>query len=104
MGHTNGYVKGIGAVASLMQFYDRASVPLGSYKGAWAKNPRAPGVSSQAAVCSLLVIRGPVLTGCLRRQAKGTADRYVPDLSQNYPTATKDSSQTPSAVDVYRAA
>ena len=30
VGHTNGYVKGIGAVSALMQFYDRADVPLGS--------------------------------------------------------------------------
>jgi hypothetical protein len=79
VGHTNGYVKGIGAMSALMDFYDRPDVPLGSYKGAWAKNPRAPG-------------------------AKGTADRYVPDLADHYPATVKDSSQTPTAVDVYRAA
>lgn len=79
VGHTNGYVKGIGAVSALMHFYDRDDVPLGSYKGPWAQNPRAPG-------------------------AKGTADRYVPDLASNYPVAKKDSTQTPTAVEVYRAA
>jgi purine nucleosidase len=79
VGHTNGYVKGIGAVSALMHFYDRDSVPLGSYKGPWAQNPRAPG-------------------------AKGTADRYVPDLASNYPVGKKDSTQTPTAVEVYRVA
>ena len=79
VGHTNGYVKGIGAVSALMEFYNRGSVPLGSYKGVWARNPRAPG-------------------------ARGTADRYVPDLADNYPAPIRDSSQTPTAVDVYRAA
>ena len=43
--------------------------------------------------------KGTALTG-----AKGTADRYVPDLADHYPATVKDSSQTPTAVDVYRAA
>ena len=39
--HTNGFIKGIGAVSSLMRFYGRDSVPLGAYKGSWATNPNA---------------------------------------------------------------
>lgn len=50
-------------------------VPLGAYKGPWARDPNA---------------------------GKGTADRYVSDLVANYPSPIKNSSQVPSAVAVYR--
>lgn len=75
VGHTNGFVKGIGAVSSVMDFYGRNSVPLGAYKGPWAQNPNA---------------------------GKGTADRYVSDLVDNYPSPVKNSTQTPTAVSNYR--
>ena len=35
--HTNGFEKGIGAVSALMHWYGRDSVPLGAYKGPWAR-------------------------------------------------------------------
>ena len=38
IGHTNGFSKGIGAVSTLMHFHQRDSVPLGAYKGPWAKD------------------------------------------------------------------
>lgn len=37
-------------------------------------------------------------------QRKGTADRYVSDLVENYPSAVKNSTQVPTAVQVYRKA
>ena len=77
VGHTNGYDKGIGAVSTLMHFYGRDDVPLGAYKGAWAKNPRAPG-------------------------AKGVADKYIPDLVNGFPSPVKDYSTVPTAVETYR--
>ena len=64
-------------MSTLMHFYGRDDVPLGAYKGPWAANPRAPG-------------------------AKGTADKYVPDLVGNYPSPVKNSSQVPTATEVYR--
>eukprot|EP00928_Gymnodinium_smaydae_P053663 TRINITY_DN3759_c0_g3_i3.p1 TRINITY_DN3759_c0_g3~~TRINITY_DN3759_c0_g3_i3.p1 ORF type:complete len:560 (-),score=31.26 TRINITY_DN3759_c0_g3_i3:351-1985(-) len=79
VGHTNGYKLGIGAVSTLMHFYGRDNVPLGAYKGEWAANPRAPG-------------------------AKGTADRYIPDLVDNYPSPIKNYDQVHDAVSVYRKA
>jgi len=33
--HTNGYDLAVGAVSSIMHFYDRDHVPLGAYKGPW---------------------------------------------------------------------
>jgi hypothetical protein len=77
VGHTNGYNKGIGSVSTLMHFYDRDDVPLGAYKGLWAANPRAPG-------------------------AKGTSDRYIPDLVKGYPSPVKNYSTVPSAAAAYR--
>ena len=77
VGHTNGYNKGIGSVSTLMHFYGRDAVPLGAYKGAWAKNPRAPG-------------------------AKGVADKYIPDLVNGFPSPVKDYSTVPTAVQAYR--
>eukprot|EP01047_Picozoa_sp_COSAG01_P065208 COSAG01_NODE_8768_length_2665_cov_25.306703_2_plen_296_part_00 len=77
VGHTNGYNKGIGSVSTLMHFYGRDAVPLGAYKGAWAENPRAPG-------------------------AKGTADKYIPDLVNGFPSPVKDYSTVPTAVQAYR--
>eukprot|EP00729_Bicosta_minor_P007225 gene7225-31713_t len=79
VGHTNGYDKGIGAISTLMHFYGRDTVPLGSYKGPWARNPNAPG-------------------------AKGSADRYISDLVEHYPSPVKNYSQVPDAVSVYRKA
>lgn len=73
--HTNGFVKGIGAVSALMHFYGRDNVTLGAYKGPWARDPDA---------------------------GKGTADRYVSDLVANYPAGVKNSSQVPDAVSAYR--
>ena len=35
--HTNGFDKGIGAVSTLMHWYGRDDVPLGAYKGVWAR-------------------------------------------------------------------
>ena len=77
IGHTNGFTKGIGAVSTLMNYHSRNDVPLGAYKGPWAKNPTA---------------------------GKGNADRYISDLVDNYPSPIKDSSHVPTAVEVYRKA
>jgi hypothetical protein len=77
VGHTNGYTKGIGAVSTLMHFHKRDAVPLGAYKGQWARNPNA---------------------------GKATADKYISDLVNNYPSLVKNSSQVPTAVEVYRKA
>jgi hypothetical protein len=76
IGHTNGYVKGIGGVSALMEFWGRGTtVPLGAYKGAWARDPNA---------------------------GKGTADKYLSDLDGNYPSFIKNSSQVPTPAEVYR--
>jgi len=75
VGHTNGFIKGIGAVSTLMHFYNRDEVTLGAYKGVWARNPTA---------------------------GKGTADRYVSDLVDHYPSTIKNSSQVLDAVSAYR--
>ena len=75
VGHTNGFVKGIGGVSTLMHFHQRDNVPLGSYKGEWARNPTA---------------------------GKGSADSYLSDLVNNYPAPVQDSSKVPTAVEVYR--
>ena len=48
-----------------------------SYKGVWAANPRAPG-------------------------AKGTSDRYIPDLVTGYPSSVKNYSTVPTAATAYR--
>ena len=77
VGHTNGYALGIGAVSAVMQFYGRESVPLGAYKGPWARNPNA---------------------------GKGTADKYVSDLVKHYPSLVKNYTQVPTAVETYRRA
>lgn len=77
VGHTNGFIKGIGAVSTLMHFHQRDDVPLGSYKGEWARNPTA---------------------------GTGTADKYISDLIENYPSPIKNSTQVPEAVKVYRKA
>ena len=79
IGHTNGFVKGIGGVSTLMRFSgrDAPTTPLGSYKGPWAANPNA---------------------------GKGTSDHYLSDLTDHYPCNVTSSAQTPTAVDVYRAA
>ena len=58
VGHTNGFTKGIGGVSALMAFYGRGGVPLGAYKGPWARDPNA---------------------------GKGAADRYLSDLVGGYP-------------------
>ena len=76
VGHTNGFSKGIGGVSTIFDFYGR-TVPLGAYKGPWAQNPNA---------------------------GKGTADRYLSDLTSNYPSPVKNSFQVPTAVEVYREA
>lgn len=73
--HTNGFDKGIGAVSALMHWYGRDAVPLGAYKGAWARNPNA---------------------------GKGTADRYVSDLVSHFSSPVKNSSDVPTAVENYR--
>lgn len=67
------YDKGIGAISTLMHFYGRDTVPLGSYKGPWARNPNAPG-------------------------AKGSADRYISDLVEHYPSPVKNYSQVRTTV------
>ena len=59
VGHTNGFIKGIGGVSTVMDFYNRTNIVLGAYKGPWAKNPTA---------------------------GKGTADKYLTDLTSNYPS------------------
>ena len=41
--HTNGYNLAIGAVSSIMHFYDRDDVPLGAYKGPWVRT-LGPGI------------------------------------------------------------
>lgn len=56
-----------------MHFYGRDTVPLGSYKGPWARNPNAPG-------------------------AKGSADRYISDLVEHYPSPVKNYSQVRTTV------
>eukprot|EP00039_Didymoeca_costata_P014589 m.237248 g.237248 ORF g.237248 m.237248 type:complete len:515 (+) comp16055_c1_seq3:155-1699(+) len=77
VGHTNGFIKGIGAVSSLMNFYNRNNVSLGAYKGVWARDPNA---------------------------GKGTADKYVSDLVANYPSPVKNYTQVMTAVQTYRKA
>ena len=75
--HTNGYVKGIGAVSTIMNYYGRSDVPLGAYKGEWAKNPR---------------------------HGNHTADKYISDLTSNWPSHVKNSTQVLTSVEVYRKA
>ena len=77
--HTNAFVKGIGAVSTVMDFYGRTSATLGAYKGAWARDPSP-------------------------KNGKGTADKYVSDLVGNFPSPIKNSSQVPTAVEAYRRA
>jgi hypothetical protein len=77
IGHTNGFPIGIGGVSTLMRFYGRDDVPIGAYKGKWARDPNA---------------------------GKGTADKYLSDLVNHYPGSVKNASQVASAVDVYRRA
>ena len=77
VGHTNGFPIGIGGVSTLMRFYGRDDVPLGAYKGVWARDPTA---------------------------GKGTADKYLSDLVDHYPGAVQNASQVLSAVEVYRKA
>lgn len=75
--HTNAYSLGIGAVSSIMEWYDRSNVPLGSYKGEWARDPHA---------------------------GTGNADKYVSDLVHHYPSRVNSSDQVETAVRVYRKA
>lgn len=57
-----------------MHFYGRDDVPLGAYKGPWARDPDA---------------------------GTGTADKYISDLVAHYPSPIKNSSQVPDTVAVY---
>ena len=66
VGHTNGFPPGIGAVSTVMHFYGRDDVPLGAYKGVWARDPNA---------------------------GKGTADKYITDLVTHFPSPIKNYSQ-----------
>ena len=76
VGHTNGFVKGIGGVSTLMRYYGRDAVPLGAYKGAWARDPHA---------------------------GRGSADRYLSDLTGHWPAAVRTSAEVPNATAAYRA-
>lgn len=76
--HTNAFAKGIGAVSALMTYYGRGDVPLGSYKGPWARDPTAGA------------------------HPRHTADRYVSDLADNFPAAVRSSAAVPTATAVYR--
>ena len=64
--HTNGYTKGIGAVSTIMNFYGRNDVPLGAYKGPWARNAT---------------------------YGNNTADKYISDLTNNWPSPIKNSTE-----------
>ena len=75
--HTNGYIKGIGAVSTVMKYYGRSDVPLGAYKGPWAKHAR---------------------------YGNHTADKYISDLTSNWPSRIKNSTQVLTSVEVYRKA
>ena len=75
--HTNGYTKGIGAVSTIMNFYGRNDVPLGAYKGPWARNAT---------------------------YGNNTADKYISDLTNNWPSPIKNSTEVLTSVQTYRKA
>ena len=77
IGHTNAFDKGIGAVSTIMEWYDRSDVSSGAYKGQWAANPYA---------------------------GKGDADKYVSDLVDHFPSRVNTSNDVDTAVRVYRQA
>ena len=79
--HTNGFAPGIGAVAAVMQYYNRTGAALGAYKGAWASGPGPyPGHEHHG------------------------ADRYASHLARGWPTlgGVRHATQVPSPADVYR--
>ena len=103
VGHTNGFVKGIGGVSTLMHHYGRDAVPLGSYKGPWARNAtagRACRVGIDAPHCH------PCAAGSSGPQCAGGAssDHYLSDLLGRFPSGVRDSTQVPTAVATYRKA
>jgi len=73
--HNTSFDKGIGAVSTLMHHYNRDNVTLGAYKGPFGRNPQ---------------------------HLKFTQDRYVSDLTNNYPSPVKNYTQVPTALEVYR--
>jgi hypothetical protein len=104
VGHTNGFPKGIGGVSTLMHHYGRDSVPLGSYKGEWARNAtagRACRVGLDAPHCHTCA---PGHEGEPQCDGGASADHYLSDLIDHYPSAVKSSAETPTAVEVYRKA
>jgi hypothetical protein len=80
VGHTNAFVKGIGALSALMTYYGHTNVSLGTYKGEWARDPAAGG------------------------HPHHTPDRYVSDLADNFPATVRTAAEVPTAVAVYRQA
>ena len=80
VGHTNAFVKGVGAVSALMAFYNHTAVPIGAYKGPWGRDPAAGA------------------------HPHHTADRYVSDLADHFPATVRTSAEVPTAVSVYRRA
>ena len=126
VGHTNGFVKGIGGVSTLMHHCTeppcpralfllslltsatlarrpRDAVPLGSYKGPWARNAtagRACRVGIDAPHCH------PCAAGSSGPQCAGGAssDHYLSDLLGRFPSGVRDSTQVPTAVATYRKA
>jgi hypothetical protein len=104
VGHTNGFAKGIGGVSTLMHHYGRDSVPLGSYKGAWAQNAtagRACRVGLDAPHCHTCA---PGHEGEPQCDGGASADHYLSDLISHYPSGVKSSAEVPTAVEVYRKA
>ncbi len=104
VGHTNGFAKGIGGVSTLMHHYGRDSVPLGSYKGAWARNAtagRACRVGLDAPHCHTCASGHEGEPQC---DGGASADHYLSDLISRYPSGVKSSAEVPTAVEVYRKA
>lgn len=71
-----------GTISVLNQHYGRASVPIGAYQKQDGVPPGAPGVNPPLRPCRPLP--------------------YVPELTNNFPSPIKNTSQVPSSVAVYR--
>ena len=76
--HGTAHPKGVGAIASINQFYDR-DVPVGAYRGPVGREDNTP---------------GPAWT----KHGRGV---YVDALVEQFPARIRDASDAPDALDVY---